>query len=271
MTHRGRSVRVAPTRGSSDATAGLLAGRPDTSWVASLAGDGGVACFVRSDPPDPGRAGVIEQFRGSSGVARVTAQRLLAPVAGIGGWPGRLEALTPDEIMALSAASSPRCPGRDQPDPRPLPEDDRRLLRLLAVDGRMSFADLARRRVAELITSGVLMFEVEVDPSLYGRRLDVWCWMDVRPSALRRVTGALAGHGEVAFAATTAGITNVVAILEPRRRRPPRPLPHRTSRRAPRRDARRDRPCRTVDQARRTAHPPSMTSMRACLRARSNP
>ena len=213
--NRGRSVRVAPTRGSSDATAGLLAGRPDTSWVASLAGDGGIACFVRSDPPDPGRAGVIEQFRGSSGVARVTAQRLLAPVAGIGGWPGRLEALTPDEIMALSAASSPRCPGRDQPDPRPLPEDDRRLLRLLAVDGRMSFADLARaaetpestarRRVAELITSGVLMFEVEVDPSLYGRRLDVWCWMDVQPSALRRVTGALAGHGEVAFAATTTG------------------------------------------------------------------
>jgi DNA-binding Lrp family transcriptional regulator len=155
-------------------------------------------------------------------VASVTAQRLLAPVAGVGGWPGRLEALTPSEVEALASDSSPPHPVRGVSDPRPLPEDDRRVLRLLAVEGRMSF-DLARaaeipestvrRRVADLI-GGVLMFEVEVDPSLYGRRLDVWCWMDVQPSALGAVTGALAGHSEVAFAATTTGGTSIVAILE---------------------------------------------------------
>jgi len=157
-------------------------------------------------------------------VASVTAQRLLAPVVGVGGWPGRLEALTPSEVEALASDSSPPHPVRGVSDPRPLPEDDRRVLRLLALERRISFADLARaaeipestvrRRVADLIGGGVLMFEVEVDPSLYGRRLDVWCWMDVQPSALGAVTGALAGHSEVAFAATTTGGTSIVAILE---------------------------------------------------------
>jgi DNA-binding Lrp family transcriptional regulator len=71
-----------------------------------------------------------------------------------------------------------------------------------------------RRRVTDLGSRGVLMYEVEVDPSLYGRRLDVMCWLGVQPQALAAVTSALAGHTEVAFAATTTGVTSVIAILE---------------------------------------------------------
>jgi DNA-binding Lrp family transcriptional regulator len=77
-----------------------------------------------------------------------------------------------------------------------------RLLGLLAVDGRMSVARLARasgipestvrRRIAELVVGGVLMLEVKVDPRLYGRHLDVICWLDVHPAALGNVASALA-------------------------------------------------------------------------------
>jgi hypothetical protein len=47
--------------------------------------------------------------------------------------------------------------------------------------------------IAELVVGGgVLMFEVEVDPRLYGRHLDVICWIDVHPAALGDVASALA-------------------------------------------------------------------------------
>lgn len=71
-----------------------------------------------------------------------------------------------------------------------------------------------RRRFSERTASGLLMFEVEVDPKLYGRDIDVICWMDVQPDALRAVASALGSHTEVAFASTTTGTSNVLAILE---------------------------------------------------------
>jgi DNA-binding Lrp family transcriptional regulator len=71
-----------------------------------------------------------------------------------------------------------------------------------------------RRRIGELTGRGVLMFEVEVDPRLCGRDVDVICWLDVRPDALRTVADALGSHAEVAFAATTTGSANVLAMLE---------------------------------------------------------
>lgn len=49
-----------------------------------------------------------------------------------------------------------------------------------------------RRRIVELGGGGVLMFEVEVDPRLYSRHLDVICWLDVHPAALGDVASALA-------------------------------------------------------------------------------
>lgn len=215
-------LRIAAPSMSVDAVARSLADRDDTSWIASLAGDGGLSCILRTPAPIGDRAGALEQFRRSAGIAAVTAQRLLAPIAGVGGWPGRLEALTASECEALA----PAVRGRDAgPSPvGPPRSDDAGLLRLLAADGRMSVARLARmsgmpestvrRRLAELTGSGVLMFEVEVDPRLYGRHVHAICWMDVPPAALGAVASALSSHAEVAFASTTTGTTSILAILE---------------------------------------------------------
>ncbi|WP_307797598.1 Lrp/AsnC family transcriptional regulator [Streptomyces laculatispora] len=69
-------------------------------------------------------------------------------------------------------------------------------------------------RLNEFVESGLLLFEVEIDPWLYGRTVEAICWLDVEPARLADVGKQLATHGEVAFAATTTGPTNVLAILE---------------------------------------------------------
>ncbi|MFD3596720.1 Lrp/AsnC family transcriptional regulator [Nocardia sp. NPDC058640] len=209
-------LRITPQPSAVDAISRTLAARTDTSWVATLADTGGLFCILRTTPTD---SHTLTQLRRTPHIGPVTAHRLLAPVAGVGGWPGRLQALTPQEQHALlDHHPAP-------PDPAPHhTADDKRILTLLATDGRMSIARLARssgiaestvrRRITELITHGTLMFEVEIDPKLYGRTLDVICRLDVRPTDLRTVTNALATYPEVAFAATTTGESTVLAILE---------------------------------------------------------
>ncbi|MGY0499948.1 Lrp/AsnC family transcriptional regulator [Nocardia sp. FBN12] len=212
-------IDLTPSPGSAGTVARALAARADTSWIASLAGTGGLFCILRTTAAD---CHALAQLRQMPQVGDVTAQRLLAPVAGVGGWPGRLQALTPEEQRALLQHDHP-----DLAQPRPVPShtaEDKRLLTLLATDGRMSVARLARasgiaestvrRRITELTAHGVLMFEVEVDPKLYGRSIDVICRLDVRPESLRYVADALGTHAEVAFAATTSGTSTVLAILE---------------------------------------------------------
>ncbi|MFJ9818631.1 Lrp/AsnC family transcriptional regulator [Streptomyces sp. NPDC101151] len=216
-------LRITAPSASVDAVARMLADRDDTTWIASLAGNGELSCIVRTPAPIGDRAGTLEQFRRSASIATVTAQRLLSPIAGVGGWPGRLQALTTGEREDLTPVTRGHLAG-SSPVGAPPSADDVSLLRLLAADGRMSIARLAlvsgipestvRRRITELTGRGVLMFEVEVDPKLYGRHVDVICWMDVRPGALAAVASDLGSHTEVAFASTTTGTTSVLAILE---------------------------------------------------------
>ncbi|MFI7062630.1 Lrp/AsnC family transcriptional regulator [Kribbella sp. NPDC050124] len=218
--HEDWFLRITAVRMSIDALARALADRDDTSWIGLLAGDGGLGCILRTPTPGGDQPGPLEQFRRAAGIATVTAQRLLTPIAGVGGWPGRLEALTASERTALAPprhTDSSSAGGSRS-------EDDVRLLHLLATDGRMSISRLGResgipestvrRRIAQLAGSGALMFEIEVDPRLYGRQLEVLCWMDVRPDALGDVAAGLGSHSEVAFASTTTGSTAILAILE---------------------------------------------------------
>ena len=105
-----------------------------------------------------------------------------------------------------------------------LTSEDTAILRELAKDARVTVTNLARtttipestvrRRISELRARGVLRFEIDIDPRLYGRPVEAICWLDVPPHGLTAVTQALAGHPQVAFAATTTGSSSVIAILE---------------------------------------------------------
>ncbi|WP_326698810.1 Lrp/AsnC family transcriptional regulator [Streptomyces sp. NBC_01754] len=221
-------VRCAPE--VADALAAQLAQRDDTSWIAPLAGGAELTCMIRTPPPGgEGQRPFFEQLARTQGVRDVSAACLLRPVAGVGGWAGRMGALSEAEQALLRA-----------PEPEPEPESagpleathptivwsaaDNHLMRVLSKDARAGLGQLTaatgwsestvRRRIGQLREAGVLAFEVEVDPALFGFGVEALMWLEVAPAGLRTVTTALSLHSQVAFAALTTGATAVFAIVE---------------------------------------------------------
>ncbi|MGW5990082.1 Lrp/AsnC family transcriptional regulator [Streptomyces anulatus] len=211
-------VRCAPE--AVETLAVLLARREDTSWIAPLVGGTELTCMIRTPPPgDDGRRPFFEQLARTAGVREVGAACVLRPVAGVGGWAGRMDALGEAEQRLLLP-------------PRPAPTEavpvlspaDSALLRALSQDGRADLGRLAsatgcsestvRRRIGQLRDSGVLAFEVEIDPALFGYPIEALLWLDVPPAGLGAVAEALAGHQQVAFAALTTGPSSVFVMVE---------------------------------------------------------
>ncbi|MDF9804868.1 DNA-binding Lrp family transcriptional regulator [Streptomyces sp. HB372] len=211
-------VRCAPE--AVETLAVLLARREDTSWIAPLVGGTELTCMIRTPPPgDDGRRPFFEQLARTAGVREVGAACVLRPVAGVGGWAGRMDALGEAEQRLLL----PSRPAPAEAVPVLSPADSA-LLRALSQDGRADLGRLAsatgcsestvRRRIGQLRDSGVLAFEVEIDPALFGYPIEALLWLDVPPAGLGAVAEALAGHQQVAFAALTTGPSSVFVMVE---------------------------------------------------------
>ncbi|MGI5125611.1 Lrp/AsnC family transcriptional regulator [Pseudonocardia sp. CA-107938] len=192
----------------------VLAARADTTWVAIVSGGAELTCLTRSADEL-----VLATMPRSPRIMEVTAQRLLRAVAGVDGWPRRLAALTDDEVAALR----PGAPQVGAAEPTVLSAPDRRVLELLARDGRVGWSALAAatgwspttvaRRVTELRERGTLLFDVDVEPRLFGASTEAIMWLTVAPESLERAAAALARHPDVAYAAVATGPTNLVAYL----------------------------------------------------------
>jgi DNA-binding Lrp family transcriptional regulator len=129
--------------------------------------------------------------------------------------------LSQDEIARLGL------PARSRPtierSAATLQDTDWPLVEALADDGRASYRQLAarthwhestvRRRVEELVGSGVLAFDVDLDSDAVGLRSPALLWLSVVPSKLHQIGQALARHPEIPFVAATTGPTNLVAAL----------------------------------------------------------
>lgn len=214
-------VRCAPE--AVETLAVLLARREDTSWIAPLVGGTELTCMIRTPPPgDDGRRPFFEQLARTAGVREIGAACVLRPVAGVGGWAGRMNALgEAEQRLLLPPRPAPADPTEAVPVPSPA---DSALLRALSQDGRADLGLLAaatgcsestvRRRIGQLRDSGVLAFEVEIDPALFGYPIEALLWLDVPPAGLRSVAEALAGHQQVAFAALTTGPSSVFVMVE---------------------------------------------------------
>ncbi|MFD0041048.1 Lrp/AsnC family transcriptional regulator [Streptomyces anulatus] len=226
-------VRCAPE--AVETLAVLLARRDDTSWIAPLVGGTELTCMIRTPPPgDDGRRPFFEQLARTAGVREVGAACVLRPVAGVGGWAGRMDALGEAEQRLLlpprpapadpTGPADPAAPADPAEAVPVLSPADSALLRALSQDGRADLGRLAaatgcsestvRRRIGQLRDSGVLAFEVEIDPALFGYPIEALLWLDVPPAGLRAVAEALAGHRQVAFAALTTGPSSVFVMVE---------------------------------------------------------
>ncbi|MGW5387276.1 Lrp/AsnC family transcriptional regulator [Nocardia sp. NPDC003963] len=203
-------LRVRPRAAA--AVARTLAARPDTAWVTELSGGTEIACLFRVSGAGTVPTALLD---GHPDVVEVTAQRVLRHLMDHR-WRGRTSALTEEQLAGLD----PGDPAA--PDSIRLTDLDRRLFRTLAADGRAAYADLARhvdwsesavrRRLAELRDAGMLRFDVEVEPALFGFAIQCVLWLSVAPGLLATVAASLATDTETAYLGATTGRHNLLVV-----------------------------------------------------------
>jgi DNA-binding Lrp family transcriptional regulator len=206
-------LRAAPDAARPIAAA--LARRPDTGWVSITSGGTEIAANLRIPASADRETLLLRKLPQTPRLVSVNAHCVIHHyVGGVVGPDRRDNALTAEQVAALSprprsgSGGAARLTGADTP-----------LTEALSRDARVSYADLAaatgwpestvRRRVQDLLGSGALYTDVEIEAELYGYRAAVILWLSVAPSRVAAVGAALAEHEEVVFAAATTGPTNL--------------------------------------------------------------
>lgn len=191
--------RIQCTPNTAPVVALALAGRPDILWIDLLAGGTEILCFPHARSARERDDLLLDKLPRTGRVTGVSAHSVLRH-------------FLPDSI------------GRLQDSPRPrLDQDDERLLRELARDGRAGYAELAtavgksettvKRRLEQLVGAGALTFNAEIDPALLGMETQAVLWLSVAPARLDQVGQAMSRHQEIAYVAATTGPTNLIAVL----------------------------------------------------------
>lgn len=206
-------LRCAPD--SAAVIADALAKRFDTSWIGLASGGTEIICMTRPRHPGDHDDLLLGKLPRTPRVVEIRAQQLLHRFyGGPTGWTRKFGALTDDQLDALRPDRRPPTgPARIEPE-------DEALLAVLERDGRASYPELQRatgrsesavkRRLAALLASGAVYIDVEYRSETIGYPLAAALWITTTPGALHSVGEALAGHDEVAFAAATAGPSQIV-------------------------------------------------------------
>ena len=215
------AVRIRCAPGSAPTVATKLAQHPDTSWVQLTSGGTEIFSLIHSRDGEQRTPLLLSQISVGRTVVDLEAYCLLHLFAtGLSAPPGPSD-LSGGEMTQLLTAARDR-PSVDPPKAT-LADSDWPLVQALADDGRASYRQLAarthwhettaRRRVEELIASGVLFFDLDLASDAFGIRSQALLWMSVAPTNLGEVGQALAARPEFPFVAATTGSTNLVAAL----------------------------------------------------------
>jgi DNA-binding Lrp family transcriptional regulator len=214
-------VRIRCAPGQSSQIANQLAQHRDTSWVRIISGGSEVYTIIRSHDRDRQTPLLLEQLTIGREIIGIDPYCLLHLFASDVAYPVVPSNLLPNEIAKLSANAQRIV--RTHGPTIDLHQADLPLIGALSADGRASYRNLAlrthwhestvRRRVEELIASGVIAFEVDLDPALLGQQSQALLWITTTPGKLPQVGEALAQFPEIPFAAATTGPSNLVAAL----------------------------------------------------------
>jgi DNA-binding Lrp family transcriptional regulator len=211
-------VRIGCVPGVSVRLAEALARRPDTAWISLNSGGTQVMCVLRTDPGQDEDL-LLRMLPNSARVTSVSAHCALHSFYGNHkSLLNKTGVLTDEQVAELSP------PERESTvDTADLDDGDRRLLAVLAGDGRAGFAELAsatgwslttvRRRLADLQDSGVLYFDVDYELAILGPHVRMTLWLSVAPDKLTAAGEALGRHPETAYVAATTGVSNLYASI----------------------------------------------------------
>ncbi|MDO8188899.1 Lrp/AsnC family transcriptional regulator [Conexibacter sp. JD483] len=217
-------LRIRTKPGAARAIATALARRDDVSWLTLEAGGAELTCSLRADDPRDRDALVIERLPQVGHVTDVTFASLLHIFAASGGRrPPFGDTLDAAEEAALGPARARPGGFAGIAGETLLEPGDEPLLRLLARDGRSSYAALAAatgrseaavgRRVELLLERGALFVSTEVAKAPLGLRTLATLWLTVAPADLVAVGEELARHVEVEFVGAISGAANLVVSL----------------------------------------------------------
>jgi DNA-binding Lrp family transcriptional regulator len=215
------AVRVRCAPGSAPTVAAKLAQHPDTSWVQLTSGGTEIFSTIHSREGEQRTPLLLSKLSVGRQVFGLEAYCFLHLfTTGLSAPPGPSDLSGPEMAQLLSPARDR--PSIDRPKAK-LQDSDGPLLQALADDGRAPYRQLAarthwhestvRRRVEELIASGVLFFDLDLASDALGIRSQALLWMSVAPANLRDVGQALASRPDFPFVAATTGPTNLVAAL----------------------------------------------------------
>lgn len=208
-------LRCAPDGAATLANA--LARRPDTFWVGLTSGGTEVVCLTRPRTPGDHEDLLLGKLPRTPSIVEIRAHQLLHTFfGGPRGWLSKFAPLADEQRAALTPVLPPAPPG-----PVRIAARDEPLVAALEADGRATYPQLQRatglsessvkRRLAALLASRAVFVDIEYTPELVGFHSAAVLWITAAPGALHSVGEALAGHFEIAFAAATAGPSNLVA------------------------------------------------------------
>lgn len=219
-------LRIQCTPDAAAPLAETLARRPETAWVHLTSGGTEIICVARypAGSGEDGEAPLLHRLPRTPQVVGISAARVLHTFFGGPSSPFEKKgALSPAEIAALDPGRPTPPPLSTSPGPVIVDAGDQRLVTALGTDGRAPLATLAeatgwsqttvRRRLAHLLETGALYFDIEASPRFFGHDSTSMLWLTVEPAGLAAVGAALADHPQIAFAAAVTGVANVVAVV----------------------------------------------------------
>lgn len=210
-------LRIQCRPASSGKLAEALARRTDVSWVSISAGGAEVICTTRTRRDVDNHDLLLHRLPRTAEVQTLSAYAILHHFELEREWHGFGDGLTESEIARLRQGHSAPASTAE------VTEADAALLAGLARDGRAGLTRLAAltgwsparvgRRIDQLVASGALYFDVDLDVERLGFSSMSNLWLTVPPGELDAVGRALAGHDEVAFCAAVTGTANLTAAV----------------------------------------------------------
>ncbi|RSM56152.1 AsnC family transcriptional regulator [Amycolatopsis sp. WAC 01376] len=212
-----RHVWVTTEPGASGSAAKALARFPEVQLAAETAGRSDVYLAVHVPDRAQARELLAERIPGVAGVAGTHSELVLRALTRADSW--RLHRLSEEQQAIL--AREQVVPGTpDGFDADEVGPDERRLIGLLAGNGRITAAEAGRildlsqstayRLIQSTLRRGIVRPRVEVEPAQLGYELEAVIALTITPGAIEAVAGELARHPSARYVSIVAGTASVI-------------------------------------------------------------